>query len=270
MYLLFDIGATNMRIAMSHDGETILDQKIIPTPADFTEGMKVFKSGVRELCGDMIINGAAGGVPGILNKEKAVLLSAPNLEGWEDVLLKEAIEKALDITVHLENDAALAGLGEAVFGAGKDKRIVAYFTVSTGVGGVRVINGRLDEGAFGFEPHRQIVDGVHNLGYYISGNGIKKRYGKSPEDIEDPAMWKEAAQWLAIGVNNAIAFWSPDIFILGGAVMRHRISVAEVKRQVEEFGNFPEFPEIVAAQLGDASGLYGALALVKKKVEHSE
>lgn len=263
MYLLFDIGATNMRIAMSHDGETILEQKVIPTPVDFDEGMKAFKNGVRELCGDMIITGAAGGVPGILNKEKTVLLSAPNLKGWEDVLLKEALEKALDMSVHLENDAALAALGEAVFGAGKDKRIVAYFTVSTGVGGARVVDGKLDEGTFGFEPHRQIVDGTHTLGYYISGNGIKKRYGKSPEDLEDPAAWEEAAKWLAIGVNNAIALWSPEIFVLGGAVMRHRIPVVEVKRQVEEFGNFPEFPEIVAAQLGDASGLYGALALLR-------
>ena len=111
----------------------------------------------------MIINAAAGGVPGILNKEKTVLLSAPNLEKWEDVFLKEALEKALDVPVRLENDAALGALGEAVFGAGKDKRIVAYFTVSTGVGGARVTDGRLDEGAFGFEPHRQIVDGIHKL-----------------------------------------------------------------------------------------------------------
>lgn len=252
-----------MRIAISHDGETILDQKTVPTPADFTEGIKAFKKCARELCGDMIINSAAGGVPGILNKEKTALLSAPNLEGWEDVFLKEALEKALDVPVYLENDAALAGLGEAVFGAGKNKRIVAYFTISTGVGGARVVDGKLDEGAFGFEPHRQIVDGVHKLGYYISGNGIKKRYGKSPEDIEDPAAWQEAAKWLAIGVNNAIALWSPEIFVLGGAVMRHRIAVADVKQQVEAFGNFPEFPEIVAAQLGDMSGLYGALALIR-------
>ena len=263
MYLLFDIGATNMRIAVSHDGETILEQKIISTPFDFDEGIKAFKNGARELCGDMIINAAAGGVPGILNKDKTVLLSAPNLEKWEDVFLKEALEKALDVPVHLENDAVLAALGEAVFGAGKEKRIVAYFTVSTGVGGARVVGGRLDESASGLEPGRQVVDGVHTLEYHISGNGIKKRYGKSPEDIEDPAMWEEAARWLAIGVNNAIALWSPEIFVLGGAVMRHRIAVADVKRQVEAFGNFPEFPEIVAAQLGDMSGLYGALALIR-------
>ena len=44
IYVLFDIGATNMRIAVSHDGETILEQKIIPTPPDFTEGIKAFKN----------------------------------------------------------------------------------------------------------------------------------------------------------------------------------------------------------------------------------
>ncbi|MCR4322869.1 MAG: ROK family protein [Candidatus Azambacteria bacterium] len=263
MYLLFDIGGTNMRIAISRDGETIVDQKMVPTPADFEEGMRVFKKTAHELCGDIPATVASGGVPGILNKEKAVLLSAPNLKKWEDKPLREALERTLDVPVYLENDAALAGLGEAVFGAGKDKHIVAYFTVSTGVGGARVVDGRLDVGAFGFEPHRQIVDGTHTLGHYISGNGIKKRYGKLPEDLDEPAAWEEAAKWLAIGVNNAIALWSPEVFVLGGAVMRNRISIENVKNQVVGFGNFPEFPEIVAAQLGDASGLYGALALVR-------
>lgn len=263
MYLLFDIGATNMRIATSHDGMTIADQKTVPTPADFTAGMSIFKKCVHELCGDIPVTAASGGVPGILNAEKSMLTSAPNLETWEDKPLKEELEKIVNTSVKCENDAALAALGEAVFGAGRGKRIVAYFTVSTGIGGARVVDEKLDESAFGFEPHRQIVDGTHKLGYYISGNGIKKRYGIAPEEVDDPAAWEEAAQWLAIGVNNAIAFWSPDIFVLGGALMRHRIDANDVRRRLEALGNFPEFPDVVAAQLGDASGLYGALATLR-------
>jgi len=263
MYLLFDIGATNMRIAISRDKETIVDGRIVPTPADFNEGMKAFQKAAHELCGDIPVNVVAGGIPGILNAEKSGLLNAPNLKEWEDKLLKRSIEEMFGSPVHLENDAALGALGEAVFGAGRGKSIVAYFTVSTGVGGARIVDGKLDESAFGFEPHRQIVDGEHTLGHYISGRGIKKRYGKEAKDIDDPVAWEEAARWLAIGVNNAIALWSPNVFVLGGAVMRGRIPVESVKRSVEGFGHFPEFPEIVMAELGDASGLYGALALVR-------
>lgn len=271
MYLLFDIGATNMRIATSRDKETIVDQKIVPTPADFVAAMDVFKKTVRELCGDIPVVAAAGGVPGVLDREKTMLMSAPNLREWENAPLKKTLDDMLGVSVQLENDAALAALGEAVFGAGKGQRIVAYFTVSTGVGGARVVDGAIDANAFGFEPHRQVVDGTHKLGRYISGNGIKKRYGKAGEEIDDPAMWEEVARWLAIGVNNAIAFWSPDVFVLGGAIMRNRISIDRVRFYLEqELGNFPEFPEVVAAQLGDMSGLYGALALVRRTLSFDD
>src|SRR3989344_5741181 len=262
MHLLFDIGGTNTRMAVSRGGEGFEEPVIFQTPSGFDEAIFLFKKTALELTGGGL-TAIVGGLPGILNKDKSSLLDAPNLKDWSGKPIKSELEKAFGAPVFLENDAALAALGEAVFGAGKEKRIVAYFTVSTGVGGARVVDGVLDASAFGFEPERQIVDGTHTLGYYISGNGIKKRYGKSPESIDDPAAWEEAARWLAIGVSNAIALWSPEIFVLGGAMMRHRISVVEVKQRAEEFGNFPEFPEIVAAQLGDASGLYGALALLK-------
>jgi glucokinase len=50
------------------------------------------------------------------------------------------------------------GLGEAVFGAGKGREIVVYMTISTGVGGARIVGGKIDASAMGFEPGHQIID----------------------------------------------------------------------------------------------------------------
>ena len=59
---------------------------------------------------------------------------------------------------YLANDSDLDGLGEATVGAGKGFNIVAYITVSTGIGGVRIVGGKIDVSTYGFEPGHQIID----------------------------------------------------------------------------------------------------------------
>jgi predicted NBD/HSP70 family sugar kinase len=49
MFILFDIGGTNMRVALSRDGETFEEPRIIPTPKDFDAGMLAIKGLVQEL-----------------------------------------------------------------------------------------------------------------------------------------------------------------------------------------------------------------------------
>lgn len=266
MYLLFDIGGTNTRVAVSRDGKNLGELRIFQTPADFNEGMIALKKTVLELSGGESIKIAVGGVSGVLSKDKSISISAPNLKGWENQPLKRDLENALGAPVYLENDAALAALGEAVYGAGKGKRIVAYLTISTGVGGARVVSGKLDANALGFEPGRQIINDGKNLEYYIAGASLAKRFGKPPEEINDPEVWDETAKWLARGLNNTIAFWSPDIIVLGGSVMK-RVSINKIETYLKETLNeFPVIPEIAPAQLGDLNGLHGALVLAREIV----
>ena len=266
MFLLFDIGGTNTRIAVSRDGENFEKPVIFPTPVGFDEGISLFKERALELTNENM-SGIVGGLPGILNKDKSSLLDAPNLKDWNGKPIKSELEKEFGAPVYLENDAALAALGEAVYGSGKGKRIVAYLTISTGVGGARAVNGKINENIFGFEPGRQLMDGIHDLEYFCSGNSFKKRYGKEPEEISDPAIWEETTLWLARGIHNLTDFWSPDIIVLGGSVMLNRISIDQLRLSLEkinkEHNSFLDLPELVLASLGDESGLYGGLARAK-------
>jgi len=68
------------------------------------------------------------------------------------------LEEILEVPVFLRNDTAIVGLGEAHAGAGKGHEIVVYITVSTGVGGVRIIKGEIAKNQFGFEIGHQIID----------------------------------------------------------------------------------------------------------------
>lgn len=268
MRIIFDIGGTKMRIARSRDEKSFEGLKIIPTPKNFDEGMEVFKKSILEIARGEKITAAAGGIAGPLDQAKTMLVNSPNIAGWIKKPLKKELEKALNAPVFLENDSALAGLGEALYGSGKKKNIVAYLTVSTGVGGVRIERGKISENALGFEPGFQIIDsGEKNIEARISGSGLEKRYKKRPEEINSSAVWEEEARLLARGVNDTIVYWSPDVVVLGGSLMK-KISIGRVRFHLKKiFKAFPKIPLVKKASLGDLGGLYGALAYLNQQAE---
>lgn len=261
-----------MRMAVSTDGNTITRSKIVPTPQDFSQGILAFKQTANELSGAEKINGVAGGVPGPLDKEKSMLVACPQLHDWIQKPLKAELQKAYGIKVHLENDTAIGGIGEAVKGAGTGKKVVAYLAIGTGVGGKRIVDGRISNDSSNFEPGHQIIVPDGNLcncggrGHwetYISGTYFPKMYHQKGEEIKDPEIWDEISRNVAIGLNNTIVHWTPDIIVLGGSVSES-IPLEKVQNYLEQFLTiFPQVPEIVKATLGQDGGLYGALELLK-------
>ena len=85
-------------------------------------------------------------VPGPLDPERGVVLSPPNLPGWRDVPIAARLRDALGVPVFLENDANAAALAEWHYGAGRGLRHLVYLTMSTGVGGGLILDGRLYRG----------------------------------------------------------------------------------------------------------------------------
>lgn len=270
MYLLFDIGGTKMRLALSKDGETFGEPKIVPTPKDFDEGMKVFKKIADELIGNENIEVIVGGMKGPFDKENTKIMNSPSLFDWNNKPFKKELENMFNTPVYFENDTAIVGLGEMHSGAGKGKEIGVYITVSTGVGGAKYENGVIDENRFGFEPGHQIIDFKNNrsLESLVSGTALEKREGKKAYEVTDPAIWDELAHTFAYGLYNTILHWSPDIVVLGGPMIvgEPAISVELVKKYLNEINTkFPELPEIKEAECGDFGGLYGALAFIKQQ-----
>jgi glucokinase len=88
------------------------------------------------------------GSPGPIDPEAGTVIFAPNLM-WHNVPIVHILEGILDLPVYLENDANVAGLGEYRFGAGRDSKNMIYITVSTGVGGGLILDGKIHAGSFG-------------------------------------------------------------------------------------------------------------------------
>ncbi|MCE9642935.1 MAG: ROK family protein [Candidatus Andersenbacteria bacterium] len=277
MYIAFDIGGTNTRIAISKDGKTLNKPSIYPTPQDFDTGIQKFIETVKNISGNEPITAIAGGIPGPMDPQKTMLLKAPNLKGWNNKPLKALLEKELQTQVFLENDTAMWGIGEATRGAGQGFAIMAYVTVSTGVGGTRIVHEKIDASAQGFEPGHQIIDlagpecgcgGNGHLEAFISGTALQKKYGKAPKEIKDAQVWDETAKYLAIGLLNTAVFWSPHCIVLGGSIMKD-IDIDLVQTYMREYNHIlPTLPAIKKSTLGDEGGLIGALQLACYTTTH--
>lgn len=95
------------------------------------------------------IAGIGVATPGPLNNRTGVIYSPPNLPGWDNVPLRDVLQQQFNRPTLIENDAHTAGLGEYMFGAGRGSKYMVYLTVSTGIGGGIIIDGKIVEGANG-------------------------------------------------------------------------------------------------------------------------
>lgn len=264
---LFDIGGTNTRVAISFDGQTIEGAEMVRTPKNFSEGVDLVSNMIKSKLNGASPAFAVGGIAGPLTRDKSGIANDKNLVGWSGFDFKLELGSKIGCDVILENDTALVGLGEAVYGAGKSEKIVAYITLSTGVNGVRIVNQQIEESVGGFEIGDQIINMGDNryqgLEQLVSGAALQRRYGRPAHELDDPAIWDEVAHIAAIGVFNTVLYWSPSIVVIGGSLVK-RISIEKLKLTLKSLSKLSvDMPSVVKAELGDLGGLWGALHLAK-------
>lgn len=287
-----DLGGTNVRVALiNHTGEIKREQEQL-TEAEKGPEYVIGKivSMIQEVKGNEEVSTVGIGAPGPLDSRKGIILSPPNLPGWDQVPIVHMIEKQIGIKVTLDNDANAAALAEARMGAGAGAHSVYYITVSTGIGGGFVINGNLFGGAQGYagEIGNMIVmaggkkSSTLNPGAIetlASGTAItregKERLGHinhAQEVFELAAegnpiaqeIIEEAIHYLAIGIANLVHSINPEIFVLGGGVMKSRDQILTPLRKEVDKLVYPSLRgsiRIVPAGLGTKAGVIGASLL---------
>ncbi|MBP9749495.1 MAG: ROK family protein [Candidatus Pacebacteria bacterium] len=279
MYVYFDIGGTKTRVSISHDGKEFASPKKFDTPKDLNLLFTTLRSVARELGGDAPIEALGGGIACPVNRtgDVVTLCPAPHLpKEWFEQSFVDECTSFFGVPVYLDNDTAVIGLGEAVYGAGRGYEVVAYMTVSTGIGGARIVRERIESIGISTEPGRQYIDfdksafpGCERatIEGYASGTATERRFGMKPYEVHDPAVWEELARWCAYMLNNTIVHWSPDAVVLGGSMITGdpAIPVARISEHLRSILSYPRVPEIKQAGLGDFGGLYGAMELVRQR-----
>ncbi len=278
-YILFDIGGTKTRIAHSEDGESLAHHKTLATPTQPGKFIAAVADYIEEQ-GIAEVRAIAGGMRGVLAEDHSGIVHDHILTKWVNFNMMVALEEMFGVAPVIQNDTAVAGLGEAIFGAGQGIDLLVYHTISTGVGGAKIELGHIDAASVGFEPGHQVLDIdrtilgediVPTLENLVSGTAVEARMGQAPKDIpQDDVIWDELANYLAQGLRNTILYWSPEAIVLGGSMMvgDPRIPLETVRKEVVRvLDDVVPAPFITLASLGDLAGLHGSLVLAKRSLE---
>ena len=228
---------------------------------------------------------------GPVNYKTGMVRLSHHVPGWENMPLQAQFSTTFDAPVRVDNDANVAALGEWRFGAGRGVADMLYVTVSTGVGGGWILDGRPYRGAGGMagEIGHMVVDPNGPL-CLCGKRGCVERLASGPYMAQDLAAalgmpreqvsGKLVAEWaaegeetavailergawaLGVGLGNAANLLSPSRAVLGGGVTKSGNRWWQLVRQTAQATVLPEIQfDVLAATLGDDAPLWGAIAL---------
>lgn len=246
-YLIgIDIGGTKLAVVVADRDGTIVHKVRRPTEAE--RGPEPI---FRTLChmareaaeaADVAWSDIAGiGVScgGPLDTASGIVYSPPNLPGWDGIPLKTWLEDELGLAIHVENDANAEALAEWIFGAGRGYTNVVYMTMSTGIGGGLILNGRLYRGAgdaAGEVGHMTLIPGGPLC-------GCGKR-GCLEALCSGPAIARRGREWLAEQGNEgasimpALAGGDPDAITAETIMAAARQGDAGARHIVDETARY--------------------------------
>lgn len=149
-----DLGGTTVKAGLVTSAGKIVAQTKVPTLGE--QGANVVIQQIRKSIQEVLIHtkgknlcGIGIGSPGIVDDKRGIVKDPPNIRNWHIVTLGEKIQKAFNLPVKVENDANVAAIAEAKFGAGKHHSNFLFVIWGTGVGGGIILDGKIFRGAFG-------------------------------------------------------------------------------------------------------------------------
>jgi len=303
------IGVKTIRIALTDFGSNIIEIIKIPTEEQLGPDAIIDKL-VKNLKKIINISGVSKeeiigigiGATGLVDSRKGLVIFSPNLDGWNNIKLKEIIEKKTGLPTFIENECRVQAIAEKKYGLAKD--VNDFVCVETGIGigtGVFIDNKLMvgDKGMAGEVGHiitnlagnRKCHCGnvgcletlcsinslMEDITIDIRKSGKSADYESSKLGIEDLyKLYKQGdrivtrnveknAEYLGIGISNTIKMFNPELIIIHGEVIKFgRKYLGKVKKSVSK-NTFPKVKDnynIQFSELGENVGVFGTVAIV--------
>jgi len=277
--LAVDIGGTKFAVAL-FDGDRIVRRESRPTNREGAKDwmLEQVVAITREWKRQFPFTRCGIGFGGPVDFAKQRVAFSTHVGGWNDFRLSEFLAHELSVPAIMDNDANAGAMAEALYGAGRGHSPLFYMTLSTGIGGGIYHDGKIWRGADGWAGeigHLSIrPEGPECLckahGCFermCCGLWLERDYGKTAKELlGDPNFVARYVVDLALGLKACIMLLNPSRIVIGGGISHAGEALfgplrAELDRQITDWSGARI--DVVPAQLGDDSVLYGALALAK-------
>ena len=263
-------------VASADHGGNILQRARTATSATLAEDLANINRMITEVAKEEKITGMGAAIGGPLDWKNGIV-SPLHQPDWRNVPLKALMEEKWGCPFQVDVDTNVAAVGEYRWGGNPAGRFL-YLTLSTGMGGGFLIDGQIYRGQEGAHPevgHQGIPFHSSNpaavqcecgvpdcLEALVSGNGIRRIYGKSAESLSQ-GEWEEVAYNLGQGLRNMATFYAPDVICIGGGVaLGGGIDFIRTATKVmEEYLKLVPAPYVTLSHLGYDTALRGAIAM---------
>ncbi len=314
LVLGLDIGGTKLAAGVVAADGRVLSFEVVPSRRD--EGPDAMIARLLDLGRDAVevagvawpeIRAVGIACGGPLDPYAGIIQSPPSLPGWDDVPLVAIVERALDRPAVVDNDATAGALAEWWYGAGRDRAVrnLVYLTISTGIGGGLVLDGRVYRGIAGNagELGHLTVDYLGRpcgcgrrgcLEAYASGTNIAARASEAlaageasslaalpmvtARDVAEAAaagdalatrIWDETTAILGSAVANILDIFNPELVVLGGGVTRAGDQLLVPVRDAglgQAMHPARRSADVVLAVLGDRLGVVSAASIALERL----
>ena len=298
-----DFDHHHVRVAVSDLSSRILAEREQELDTDHAahEGLDAAAELVGELLAEAGVDeatviGAGMCLPGPVHRPTGVVGSTAILPGWVGVAAAEEMRRRLELPILVDNDANLAALAEAAFGAGRDAKDLVYLMISSGIGAGLVLNGRLYRGAEGLagELGHVLVDadgpvcrcGNRGCLETVAGTDalaelLRRSHGDGLDgraivrlaregDLGCRRVIADAGRAIGKAAATLVNVLNPELLIVGGDLSDAGELLLGGVRESLERSALPtavQAAEVVAGSLGDRAEVLGAIALVLSEAE---
>jgi predicted NBD/HSP70 family sugar kinase len=248
------------------------------------------------------IIGIGIGSSGLVDSKKGLVIFSPNLDGWNNIKLKEIVEEKIGLPTFIENECRVQAIAEKKYGLAKDIKNFVCVETGTGIGTGVFIDNKLvsgDKGMAGEVGHiitnlaGNRVCHCGNIGCLETlcstssllediVNDIKKRgksskYSESGLKLEDLSSLydqgdeivtrnvEKNAEYLGIGISNTIKMFNPELIIIHGEIIKFGEKYLKKVKESVSKNTFPKVKDnynIQFSKLGENVGLIGATSIV--------
>ena len=271
-----ELGGTKCVVAVADNPLDIVEKKIIPT-----RDPKNTISDILSFFSNFQISGLGVGSfgPLILNSSLTEygLLVGESKNGWKGTNIVKELSN-ISSNIAIDTDVNTAGIGEYMYGNGKNCDNLVYVTIGTGIGVGVLVNGKPYTGNFHLEaghisvPNPDQISGVCRIHGecwegLASGPALEGRWNMQGSEIpENHVAWDKEAELIAYGLVSIIVNHSPDKIILGGGVMKQSHLYSKIRFHFKKIWNnytpLVDLTDLISKpSLGSDSGIIGSLIL---------
>lgn len=292
-----DIGGTKIAVGMIDDDGRVRSRLEAPTEPErgYATALDRITEMLRRCAGTAgaDISGIGIGSTGPVYPLTGEFGNVNFFPAWEGENPVRDLQQRFQVRVAIENDADAAALGEAGWGAGRNKVRLIYVTVGTGIGGGVILHGQVYRGVNDSHPElgHHLIDpsgppcvcGFRGCWESLAAGPAMVNWMKSAAPADYPQLGDLTAKricelarqgeplarraveretyYLGLGLANLVTLFTPDVIVLGGSVMKSASLFLEgVRRLILDSCRMvpAEQTELSLASLGDDSNLIGA------------